>query len=91
MSRLARSGARSRKSIATLSPRSARYSNRNPPPPIPVDCGRSTLMANEAATAASTALPPRRSMSAPASLAAGLAAATMPCRAVVTKDDDSSA
>src|SRR3954469_20075128 len=43
----------------------------NPPPPIPHDCGRATLMANTVAAAASTALPPAARTSRPMRAAAG--------------------
>ncbi len=39
----------------------------NPPPPIPHEYGRTTDSVKLVATAASTALPPSRSISAPAS------------------------
>src|SRR5437867_6219748 len=46
---------------------------------MPLDCGSTTASANAAATAASTALPPRRKIDAPASLAEVWAVATAPC------------
>jgi hypothetical protein len=51
----------------------------NPPPPSPHDSGRTTESVNEVATAASTAFPPRRRISAPASEAITWSAATAPC------------
>src|SRR5690606_14339927 len=45
---------------------------------MPDICGSTTPIANAAATAASTALPPALSMAAPASLAYGLADETIP-------------
>src|SRR3954470_9246188 len=47
----------------------------NPPPPIPHDCGRATLMANTVAAAASTALPPPFRISRPMREAAGASVA----------------
>src|SRR5437868_3778642 len=47
------------------------------PPPSPEDCGSTRLRTNCTAMAASAALPPARSMSRPASTAAGLAAEIM--------------
>ena len=49
-----------------------------PLPPRPDICGSTTPIANAVATAASTALPPARSMATPASLASALADATTP-------------
>src|SRR2546428_9403013 len=46
---------------------------------MPLDWGSTTASAKAAATAASTALPPRRRSEAPASLAAVWAVATAPC------------
>src|SRR5215469_3044220 len=50
---------------------------RKAPPPTPELCGSTSPSIACTATAASTALPPLRRISAPASAAAGLAAATM--------------
>ncbi|MEE9221844.1 MAG: hypothetical protein V3V40_00090 [Nitrosomonadaceae bacterium] len=51
-----------------------------PPPPIPEDCGSTTLSAKATAAAASTALPPSRRILAPTSAAIGsLVATTPPC------------
>ena len=47
------------------------------PPPMPELCGSTTLSTSCTAMAASTALPPIRSISRPAAAASGLAAATM--------------
>src|SRR5688500_16980435 len=52
----------------------------NPPPPIPHEYGRTTDSAKEVATAASTALPPLRRISAPASEAVAGPAATAAVR-----------
>jgi len=54
----------------------------NPPPPKPEANGSAAFKAKEAAIAASTALPPWRNMSRPASAARGLAATTRAVRAV---------
>ena len=52
------------------------------PPPARVDMkGSTTVMATAVATAASTALPPRSRMAAPASAPSGCCATTMPRRA----------
>src|SRR5688572_30972575 len=55
---------------------SGRWMTMNPPPPMPQDMGRTTERVKLVATAASTALPPRRSISAPAAEAAEWSAAT---------------
>jgi len=47
-------------------------------PPIPVDCGSITHSTATAAMAASIALPPARSMSSAARVAAGMDVAAMP-------------
>jgi hypothetical protein len=47
-------------------------------PPIPVDCGSTTVSVADAATAASTALPPRFSTSIAESVASGCDVAAMP-------------
>ena len=49
----------------------------NAPPPSPEDCGSTRLRTSWTATAASAALPPARRISRPASVASGLAVATM--------------
>ena len=51
----------------------------NPPPPIPHEDGLTTPSAKDVAMAASTALPPWRSMVMPASDASRCPDATMPC------------
>src|SRR5437762_3162552 len=51
----------------------------NPPPPMFPATGWTTASANPTATAASTALPPRRRMSVPTSLATGCDDTTMAC------------
>ena len=50
--------------------------SKNAPPPMPLDCGSTRVNTICTATAASSALPPARSIWAPASAASGLAAAT---------------
>src|SRR5438309_3784201 len=52
----------------------------NPPPPMPENSGSTTLSANWMAAAASMALPPLRSILAPASAASGCDTATTPPR-----------
>src|SRR5438876_2415544 len=52
----------------------------NPPPPMPENSGSTTLSANWMAAAASMALPPLRSILAPASAASGCDTATSPPR-----------
>ena len=54
----------------------ASQKTRNPPPPSPQEYGRTTDRLRLVATAASTAFPPARRISAPASAAAGWSAAT---------------
>ncbi|MGI4953890.1 MAG: hypothetical protein ACRYGM_18965 [Janthinobacterium lividum] len=49
-----------------------------PKPPTPHICGSTTPWLKAQAMAASTALPPARSISTPASTASGCAATTMP-------------
>ena len=46
---------------------------------MPVDCGSITHSTAQAATAASSALPPSRSTSSAVSVAAGIEVAAMPC------------
>ena len=53
----------------------------NPPPPILPQHGFVTACAYPTATAASTALPPRRNISSPASDASRCAETTIPCAA----------
>ncbi len=53
-----------------------------PPPEKPTIIGSTTLSANRVATAASTALPPAASISAPAMAPSGLFAVTMPLEPV---------
>src|SRR5438876_11090388 len=53
----------------------------NPPPPMFPATGWTTASANPTATAASTALPPRRRISLPTSLASGCDDTTMACGA----------
>ena len=81
MSRVARVGAVSRKSSAPTVPSCIRVT-MNPPPPMLPATGWTTASANATATAASTALPPRRSMSTPTSLASGCDVTTMACSPV---------
>ena len=78
MSRLAFAGATSRKSRATSLPSFARWTMAKPPPPRPEWYGPTTAMVKAVATAASTALPPASSISSPAALPMGCAAATAP-------------
>ena len=54
-------------------------SSMKAPPPMPDDSGSTRPSTICTAMAASTALPPARSISSPASAASGLAAATMSC------------
>ena len=56
----------------------------NAPPPMPEDCGSTTLSTSWTAIAASTALPPRASVAMPASTAAGCAATTIACLLVTS-------
>src|SRR5215207_11155758 len=51
-----------------------------PPPPIPFIQGSTTPAVKAVVTAASTAFPPRRRISAPAAAACGVLAATIPPR-----------
>src|SRR5437016_3769642 len=74
-------GALSRPSIAKVLPCPfARCTIMNPPPPMPENSGSTTLSANWMAAAASMALPPLRSILAPASAASGCDTATTPPR-----------
>src|SRR2546430_4229934 len=74
-------GALSRPSIAKVLPCSfARCTIMNPPPPMPENSGSTTFSANWMAAAASMALPPLRSILAPASAASGCDTATTPPR-----------
>src|SRR5690606_36558433 len=79
----AAAGAVSRPSRVSIVP-SAEWCSRNPPPPIPELCGSTTVSASIVAIAASVALPPRRSISAPASAARGSAALTTPRASAVS-------
>ena len=74
---VAPSGAVSRPSHAAISPFSELNESINPPPPMPLDCGSTRPRTIWAAMAASTAEPPERSISSPASAASGFAAAIM--------------
>src|SRR6266404_2341766 len=74
-------GALSRPSIAKVLPCPfARCTIMKPPPPMPENSGSTTLSANWMAAAASMALPPLRSILAPASAASGCDTATTPPR-----------
>src|SRR5213078_3201138 len=74
-------GALSRPSIAKVLPYPfAKCTIMNPPPPMPENSGSTTLRANWIAAAASMALPPLRSILAPASAASGCDTATTPPR-----------
>ena len=77
MSRVAPAGARSRPSIATISPFARRMSIKHPPP-IPELQASTTPRVRPTATAASIALPPLFSASRPAWVARGWTDATMP-------------
>ncbi len=81
MSRVARAGAVSRKSIVVSLPVLPSCRIMKPPPPMLPELGATTASAKPTATAASTALPPRRSTSTPTSVASALAELTMPCSA----------
>ena len=71
-------GAVSRPSSVESEPRPASLQcTRKAPPPMPELCGSTRLSTSCTAIAASTALPPARSISRPASAASGFAAATM--------------
>ena len=74
----AAAGAISRKSIAKLSPVSARCTNINPPAPIFPARGSVTASENAAVTAASIALPPSRKIAAAAALACFSCVTTIP-------------
>src|SRR5258708_11839796 len=58
---------------------------RAAPPPTPLIAGSTTPIAKAVATAASTALPPARSISSPAAAASGCMAVTMPCSATASR------
>jgi hypothetical protein len=60
-------GACSRPSSDSSRPVFASCDSTNAPPPIPEDCGSTTVSATATAIAASAAVPPRRSISSPAS------------------------
>ena len=64
----------------------ALHTRAKPPPPIPEDCGSTTLSANAAATAASAAFPPCRRTWTATSLASGCAVATAPRWPTATVD-----
>ena len=68
---VAAAGAFSRPSMAKVRSCRARWIIMKPPPPMPENCGSTTLSTNWIAAAASIALPPRRSTSAPACAASG--------------------
>src|SRR6185369_12260521 len=72
-----RPGASTKKSSSTGSP-SAGATSMNPPAPSPVSSGSATNEVSIAASAASTALPPARRISAPAEAVSGWPAATTP-------------
>src|ERR1035437_2606162 len=74
------SGAFSRKSMKVVLPLWSRNSRKPPPPRLPA-AGCTTARAKPVATAASTALPPARSVSRPASEARWWTLTTMACRA----------
>ena len=71
--------------MALTSPSFVRITMKPPPPRLPAS-GWTTASANPTATAASVALPPRRRMSRPTSLAIGLPDTTMALPPVVTRD-----
>src|SRR3546814_10895667 len=62
----------------TLFPYTTLFRSRKPPPPMPLDCGSTTLSASIIAMAASVAEPPLRNISWPAALARGSAEETTP-------------
>ncbi len=80
MSARAARGARVPPSMATTVP-SGRRITMPAMPPMPLVKGSTTPITNAAATAASTALPPSRSISTPASAARWCSAVTIPSRA----------
>ncbi|KAG0755428.1 hypothetical protein G6F22_020614 [Rhizopus arrhizus] len=73
----AAAGAVSRLSTVWMRPVLAEYSTMNAPPPIPEDCGSTRFSTSWVAMAASTTLPPRRSIASPAWVASGLAETIM--------------
>ena len=77
---VAAAGAFSRASIAKVRWCFARCTIMKPPPPMPENCGSTTLSMNWIAAAASIALPPRASTSAPAFAASGCDTDTTPLR-----------
>ena len=77
MSGRAASGALDWLSMMTCSPAGVRMW-KMPPPEKPTIIGSTTVSVNSVATAASTALPPAASISAPAIAPSGLFAVTMP-------------
>ncbi len=77
----AAAGAVSRLSYVRICPSAAEYNTMKAPPPMPDDCGSTRLSTSCVAMAASTTLPPRRSMASPARLARGLADTIMKCGA----------
>ncbi len=81
MLRVAAAGAISRKSIAVSLPVLPSCRIMKPPPPMLPELGIATASAKPVATAASTALPPRRSTATPMSDASALSELTMPCSA----------
>ena len=78
-SMVAASGARPEPFRATTLPAPAGAYRQKQSPPMPVDCGSITHSTAQAATAASSALPPARSTSSAVSVAAGIDVAAMPC------------
>jgi hypothetical protein len=77
-SMLAPAGARPEPFSACTRPVPAGAYRQKQSPPMPVECGSITPSTATAATAASTALPPARSTSMAASVAAGIEVAAMP-------------
>ena len=76
---IAAAGAVSRKSSVRTVPETPSLTTANPPPPILPAEGYTTASPKPTATAASTALPPRRKTSTPISAASGASQATAPC------------
>ena len=74
---VARTGAAPAPSMVVTVPSGWRITHQATPP-RPLVVGSTTPIANAAATAASTALPPSRRILAPASAASGCSAVTMP-------------
>ncbi len=81
MSGRAEAGAISRPSKLVVFLLLGSNTSRKAPPPMPEDSGSTSPSTIWVAMAASTALPPARSMASPASAASGLAAATISCLA----------